>query len=128
VLGLDPWWDEPRCQRHPEARQTAQKAYVRCPRHPGRLALPGVQGAAAPRSADCVLRPLPSEALARDQGQPETPKIRAAPRDATPSSCLIVQPVLRSGGQAAKKARKTVLGQSCSRRRPAELLTCHETS
>lgn len=34
----------------------------------------------------------------------------------------LVQPLLRSGGHAAKKARKTALGQSCSRRRPAELL------
>jgi hypothetical protein len=29
------------------------------------------------------------------------------------------QPRLRSGGHAAKKARKTALGQSCSRRRHA---------
>ena len=40
---------------------------VKCdPAISARLTLPGVHGAAAPRSADCVLRPMPGEALAAD--------------------------------------------------------------
>jgi transposase len=40
----------------------------------------------------------------------------------------VVQPLLRSGRHAAKKARKTILGQSCIRRRPAEVARCHARS
>lgn len=40
----------------------------------------------------------------------------------------IAQPLLRSSGHATKKARKTALGQSCSKRRSAEVLKCHARS
>ena len=64
------------CQTLPRAGQAAQKAYVRRPAISGRLPLSGVPGGGPPRPADCVLRPVPGEAMARCQGT-QDPDLRA---------------------------------------------------
>jgi hypothetical protein len=65
----------------------------------------------------------PPNDLVSNLGWHETVPRLLAPREISRGDTGI-QPWLRSGEHAAKKARKTALGQSCSRRSPAELLRC----